>query len=241
MPVCTSLTARESDSEVSGQDCLSRELPGGSALSSCILPTPMLTPPPHPCKSSPHSFFPLDKLCKAPFPFLFFYQLEGSGFGKCSGISFRLMPIGLYRKNRGGNKNPPNSPTPSWEGKTESCPSTVEGIQKQFEELASGPGALQGPWKLLTGPRHKQLKGCLSISTGQHIFLLFLSPREGRPLGSLPSLSWAGLHGTWGLWGQDLYRETLISLHRGGVGGGIFQAGLTLTPKAEEIRDETRE
>lgn len=61
--------------------------------------------------------------------------------------------------------------------------------------------------------------GCPPVDEGQQIFLPFLSPREGRPLGSLPWLS------------MVLYWEPLTSLHRGRVGSGIFQAGLTFTPK----------
>lgn len=81
-------------------------------------------------------------------------------------------------------------------------------------------GALQGPWKLLRRVRPQEPKGYLLISEGQQIFLLFLSTREGIPVGSLPQLSLTSPHRTWGNWGQDLYSETLRFPAQGWDGWG---------------------
>ncbi|VCX40556.1 unnamed protein product, partial [Gulo gulo] len=135
--------------------------------------------------------------------------LSCPGFGTRCGVNFRLVPTGPYTQKGAGKESPRIPSIPSWEGKKKSCPNIVGGIQKPCREIQLVLGALQGPWKLLRRVRPQEPKGYLLISEGQQIFLLFLSTREGRPLGSLPQLSLTSPHRTWEHWGQDLYSETL--------------------------------
>ena len=122
---------------------LSREPLRGSALPS--LPPASSQPPCFSLCRNLHSFLSPDDLHRAPFPFLFSYQLEGSGSGKCPVVNSRLVPTGQCTQKVGGNESPPISPTPSWESEIESCPKMVEVIQKQLGNLQVGsPDGISG-------------------------------------------------------------------------------------------------
>lgn len=146
----------------------------------------------------------------------------------------------MHTERGEGNESSQIPPIASWEGKAVLTQESG-GHSKPIWGTIIGAWGFARAFKIVSKSWALRVKGCPPISEGQQILLPLLRPREGRALGSLPWHSLAGSHGYLGTGAAGLGREPLTSLHNGRLGGGIFQDGLTLTPKGEKIRGGRRD